>query len=89
MIKMTFFKEDGTLDKEREFDANIVVAHDNIILFLRALECWESGMSFYDIEDDTDPDWCDDWSDDVDETNYDPYLGCDFYDCAYENDWGW
>lgn len=22
------------------------------------------------------------WEDDVDETNYDPYLGCDFYDCG-------
>lgn len=38
-------------------------------------------------DDDEDPEWDDewpDWDDDVDETNYDPYLGCDFFD--YEPD---
>ena len=27
------------------------------------------------------------WDDDVDETNYDPYLGCDFYDTGDCSDW--
>ena len=27
------------------------------------------------------------WDDDVDETNYDPYLGCDFYDTDDCCDW--
>ena len=77
MIKMNFGG-----DKERQFEAQIILAHDNIILWGRALECWNEGYSFYDIDpyEDEDPDWCDDWSDDVDESNYDPYLGCDFYE---------
>ena len=33
-------------------------------------------------DDDEDPEWDDEWPDDVDESNYDPYLGCDFYDCG-------
>ena len=31
-------------------------------------------------DDDEDPEWDDEWPDDVDESNYDPYLGCDFFD---------
>lgn len=29
----------------------------------------------------------DDFEDDVDETNYDPYMGCDFYDFGGCEDW--
>ena len=48
------------------------------------------GMEHWDEEiiivrdDDEDPEWDDEWPDDVDESNYDPYLGQDFYDCV---DW--
>ena len=31
------------------------------------------------IDDEEDEDY---FCDDVDESNYDPYLGCDFYDCG-------
>lgn len=33
-----------------------------------------------DDEDDEDEEDFDDFEDDVDETNYDPYMGCDFWD---------
>ena len=37
-----------------------------------------------EVEDDEDEP---DFPDDVDETNYDPYAGCDVYDCEPIDDW--
>ena len=41
------------------------------------LECIEADI--YLEDEDGDEGYY--WEDDVDETNYDPYMGCDFYDC--------
>lgn len=72
------------------FESNIRVAQMDLIDTLKiVLECWkndEAVTDLYDIEYEEDEDF---FNDDVDETNYDPYLGCDFYECEYENDWGW
>ncbi len=57
-------------------------------VFKTTLACWENGEAvtdIYDIERDEDDDF---YELDVDETNYDPYLGCDFYDYGCE-DCGW
>ena len=45
--------------------------------FCSEYESWEN---YHDIVDDN----YDDIPDDVDESNYDPYLGQDFYDCGEE-----
>lgn len=43
-------------------------------------EIYEGFVDNIDVEDE-------DFYDDVDETNYDPYLGCDFYDCGSYDEW--
>ena len=57
----------------------------NLGYFLDTLKttiaCWNNGEAVTDIYDFVD-DEGEDFYDDVDETNYDPYLGCDFYDCG-------
>lgn len=70
------------------FEHNITIAQLDLIDSIKiVLECWEQGQAvtdLYDIEKDEDEDY---FNDDVDETNYDPYLGCDFYDCGSYDEW--
>ena len=71
------------------FEHNITIAQLDLIDAIKTtLACWENGEAvtdIYDIERDENDDF---YEPDVDETNYDPYLGCDFYDCGCE-DCGW
>lgn len=71
------------------FEHNITIAQLDLIDAIKiVLECWEQGQSvndLYDIERDEAEE--EDFYDDVDETNYDPYLGCDFYDCGSYDEW--
>lgn len=70
------------------FESNLTIAQLDLIGAIRiVLECWEQGQAvndLYDIERDEDEDY---FNDDVDETNYDPYLGCDFYDFGGYDEW--
>lgn len=72
------------------FESNLTIAQLDLIGAIRiVLECWEQGQAvndLYDIERDEDEDE-DYFNDDVDETNYDPYLGCDFYDFGGYDEW--
>lgn len=72
------------------FESNLTIAQLDLIGAIRIiLECWEQGQAvndLYDIERDEDEDE-DYFNDDVDETNYDPYLGCDFYDFGGYDEW--
>ena len=60
------------------FEHNITIAQLDLIDAIRTvLECWEQGQAvtdLYDIERDEAED-------------YDPYLGCDFYDCGSYDEW--
>ena len=71
------------------FEHNITIAQLDLIDAIKTtLACWENGEAvtdIYDIERDENDDF---YEPDVDETNYNPYLGCDFYDCGCE-DCGW
>lgn len=71
------------------FEHNITIAQlDFIDAIKTVLECWGQGQAvtdLYDIERDEAEE--EDFYDDVDETNYDPYLGCDFYDCGSYDEW--
>ena len=71
------------------FEHNITIAQlDFIDAIKTVLECWEQGQAvtdIYDIERDEAEE--EDFYDDVDETNYDPYLGCDFYDFGGCEEW--
>lgn len=71
------------------FEHNITIAQLDLIDAIKiVLECWAEGQSvndLYDIERDEAEE--EDFYDDVDETNYDPYLGCDFYDCGSYDEW--
>ena len=53
---------------------NFVVVLDNYVQRMNIL-IEECDYYFDEVE-------YDDWDDDVDETFYDPYMGCDFYDCG-------
>lgn len=70
------------------FEHNITIAQLDLIDAIKTvLECWEQCQAvtdLYDIEMDEDED---DFNDDVDETNYDPYLGCDVYDFGSYDEW--
>lgn len=54
--------------------------------FKTTIACWNNGEAVTDIYELVD-DEEEDFYDDVDETNYDPYLGCDFYDCGSYEEW--
>ena len=44
------------------------------------------GQGIDEVEDDEDE--CPDFPDDVDESNYDPYMGCDFFEsCDFDEGW--
>ena len=55
--------------------------HDGTCFF--AFECFMDNMRYYDEDENYDV------SDDVDETNYDPYCGCDMFEICGSIDEEW
>lgn len=56
--------------------------HEGICFF--GAQCFMNDMSYFD-----DGDECEDIPDDVDETNYDPYCGCDMFEICGSIDEEW
>ena len=53
--------------------------NDNGICFF-AFQCFMNDMMHFDNDDDPNPCDCCDIPDNVDESNYDPFAGCDTYE---------
>ena len=65
-----------------EFEQRLDETKYNLIENVKAiLNCWANGEIVVYVDD------YEDFYDDVDETNYDPYMGCDFYDCGSYDEW--
>ena len=67
-------------------DATVVYAADRFIADEVIYDDYDNTVTFAGTQEFDDP--CDDIPDDVDESNYNPYMGCDDYECT-PFDEGW
>lgn len=69
-------------------DATVVYAADRFVADEVIYDDYDNTVTFAGTKEfDEDSDSYDDISDDVDESNYDPYMGCNYYECDPIEGW--
>lgn len=62
-------------------DATVVYAASRFVADDVIYDDYDNTVTFAGLEEyDNEPEYDDDIPDDVDESNYDPYMGCDFFE---------